>query len=164
MSVYEIVHRPAQPYAAIPVTTTMAELGATVPPLNGEVFDWLAARDIAPDGPPFWKYDVIDMARTLQLQVGVATVGRADGDGRVITGELPAGRYLQTVHRGHPDTLEQATARLLAHAEAEGLAFDVVDSPEGERWAARLEFYLTDPVEEPDLGAWETALAFKLAD
>lgn len=161
---YEIVYRASQPYAAIPVATTMAELGETGPPLNDEVFGWLADHDIASVGPPFWKYDVIDMARTLELQVGVATSTPAHGDGRVVTGELPAGRYLQTVHHGHPDHLEQAVAALLSHAETEGLTFDVTDEPEGQRWAGRLEFYLTDPQEEPNLDEWDTVLAFKLAD
>jgi effector-binding domain-containing protein len=161
---YQIVYRPAQPYAAIPLVTTMAELKETAPPLNSEVFGWLEGRDVAPAGPAFWKYDLIDMARTLELQVGVATVSPVQGDGRVLTGELPAGRYLRTVHRGHPDSLEQATALLLAHAEEEGLMFDVASGPGGDRWVGRLELYLTDPAEEPDLEAWETELAFKLAD
>jgi effector-binding domain-containing protein len=164
VSRYRIVHRPAQPYAAIPLTVTMAELAGTAPPLMGEVFDWLAGHGAAPDGPPFWKYDVIDMARSLQLQVGVATAGPVQGDGRVVSGQLPAGSYLQTVHRGHPDTLERATGELLAHAEAQGLRFDEVDTADGERWTARLELYLTDPDDEPDLNAWETMLAFKLAE
>ena len=164
MSAYEVVQRAAREYAAIPISATMAELAVTVPPLTGEVFDWLALHGVTASGPPFWKYDVIDMLRTLQLQVGVATAHPAQGDERVVTGELPAGRYLETVHLGHPDTLEGATAQLLEYAATEGLEFDVVDSPEGERWTARLEFYLTDPAVQPDLDLWETLLAFKLTD
>jgi hypothetical protein len=34
----------------------------------------------------------------------------------------------------------------------------------GEGWKARVEFYLTDPDDEPDLEKWETELAFKVAD
>jgi hypothetical protein len=34
----------------------------------------------------------------------------------------------------------------------------------GDRWGARLEFYLTDPAEEPDMSKWQTQLAFRLAD
>ena len=56
-----IVERSAVPYAAIRVRVTMDELGTVVPPLNGEVFQWLAARGVAPAGAPFWKYNVIDM-------------------------------------------------------------------------------------------------------
>jgi hypothetical protein len=34
----------------------------------------------------------------------------------------------------------------------------------GEHWGCRVEFYLTNPTEEPDLSKWETQLAFRLAD
>lgn len=37
-------------------------------------------------------------------------------------------------------------------------------APGGERWAARLATYLTDPATEPDMTRWQTQLAFKLAD
>jgi hypothetical protein len=32
----------------------------------------------------------------------------------------------------------------------------------GERWGSRLEIYLTDPAQEPDLSKWVTELAFRL--
>ena len=37
-------------------------------------------------------------------------------------------------------------------------------TPAGERWGARLETYLTDPDDEPELSKWHTELAFRLAD
>jgi hypothetical protein len=40
----------------------------------------------------------------------------------------------------------------------------VSDSPVGERWGCRLEIYHTDPLEQPDMNAWRTELAFRLAD
>ena len=46
----EIVEWPAQPYVAIPVRVTMAAMGTVVPPLNGEVFRWLAERGAGPAG------------------------------------------------------------------------------------------------------------------
>jgi hypothetical protein len=36
--------------------------------------------------------------------------------------------------------------------------------PDGERWGGRLEIYLTDPDQEPDMSKWQTQLAFRLAD
>jgi hypothetical protein len=33
----------------------------------------------------------------------------------------------------------------------------------GERWGGRLEIYLTDPSQEPDMSRWQTQLAFRLA-
>jgi hypothetical protein len=39
--------------------------------------------------------------------------------------------------------------------------WDVTGTPDGDRWAARLEIYRDD--DEPDMGKWEIELAFKLA-
>lgn len=154
-----ITERPAQPYVAIAASVTMADLGSVVPPLNGEVFAWLAARGIAPAGPPFWRYTVVDMDRRLEVAAGVAVAAPVAGDGRVQAGVLPAGRYVTMHHVGHPDTLASATAELLAWAAAKGLSFDT----DGTRWGCRLESYLTDPAAEPDMTKWETVLSFRLA-
>lgn len=159
-----IVDRPAQPYVAITARVAMQNLGQVVPPLNAEVFGWLAAHGVQPSGePPFWKYNVIDMERELGIEAGVATGQPLTGDERVHAGVLPAGRYATLRHTGHPDTLIDATARLLRWGDAQGLTWDVSPSPEGERWGCRLELYLTDPAEQPDMNAWETELAFRLA-
>jgi effector-binding domain-containing protein len=163
MSSYEIIQREAIPYAAIAIAVPMEKL-VSAGPLNGEVFDWLAQQQVAPVGPPFWKYNVIDMARQLELEVGVATTTLATADDRVSVGELPAGRYLETTYHGHPDGLLQATSDLLAHADAQSLSFDKSDSPTGELWAARLEYYLSDPDDQPDMTQWDTTLSFKLID
>jgi hypothetical protein len=34
-----------------------------------------AARGVAPAGPPFWKYNVVDMQRELEVKAGVAVAG-----------------------------------------------------------------------------------------
>jgi effector-binding domain-containing protein len=159
-----IVEQSATPYAAIKVQVTMAELGTVVPPLNGEVFQWLAARGVAPAGAPFWKYNRIDMPGSLEIEAGVGVAAPVSGDERVLGGVLPPGRYVTKNHRGHPSTLMAATAALLDWAAARGLEWDKTDSPHGERWGARLELYLTDPRDEPDMNKWLTRLAFRLAD
>ena len=66
----EIVTRAAQPYAAVRAQVTMAEL-AGLGARFGEVFGWLGARGLAPAGPPFFRYNVIDMARQLDVEAGV---------------------------------------------------------------------------------------------
>ena len=113
-----------QPYAAIPVKVSMDELGSVVPPLTGQVFDWLADRGIRPAGPPFWRYVVVDMDADLELETGVAVASAVDGDERIRTGVLPGGRYATVVHKGHPDTLVSATRDLLDWAAQRGLEWD----------------------------------------
>jgi effector-binding domain-containing protein len=158
-----IVERPATAYAAIKVLVPMDELGTTVPPLNGEVFQWLAAHHVAPAGAPFWKYNVIDMAGRLEVEAGVAVAEPVSGDQRVLGGVLPPGRYATTRHVGHPSTLMAATAALLEWGAAHGVEWDKAATPDGERWGARLEIYLTDPQDEPDMHKWVTELAFRCA-
>lgn len=78
----------------------MAEIGTAVPPLSGEVFGWLRAQGVEPSGPAFWRYTVIDMSRYLQIEAGEPTAEPVDGDERVHSGVLPAGRYATLRHIG----------------------------------------------------------------
>jgi hypothetical protein len=65
---------------------------------------------------------------------------------------------------GHPSELAGATKALLDWAAAQNLTWDMSPGSGGERWGSRVEFYLTDPREEPDMSKWVTQLAFRLAD
>jgi effector-binding domain-containing protein len=159
----EIVTRAAQPYAAIRARVTMADLG-TLGARFGEVFAWLGARGLEPAGAPFWRYNVIDMARKLEVDVAVPVAAAVDGDDYVVSGVLPAGRYATLTHVGHPSELYEVTGSLLDWAAAQGLTWDMSPGEEGERWGARVETYLTDPEVEPDMSKWVTELAFRLAD
>jgi effector-binding domain-containing protein len=152
--------RKDRPYAAIPVSVRMEELGSVVPPLTGQVFDWLGAQGVAPAGPPFWRYLVVDMENKLELETGVTVTSLVEGNGEIRTGVLPAGRYATVVHTGHPDTLVTATRDLLQWASEHALEWDA----DGNRWGCRLEEYLSDPAEVPDMSEWQTRLAFRLRD
>jgi effector-binding domain-containing protein len=159
----QIVTRAEQPYVAIRGQVTMAEIGPFAG-RTGEVFAWLAARGLAPAGPPFLKYNVIDMMRQLEIDNGVPVAAPVNGDGDVIAGILPAGRYATVTHVGHPSELMGATKALLDWAAGQGLTWDMSPSADGDRWGSRLEIYLTDPRQEPDMSKWVTQLAFRLAD
>ncbi len=157
-----ITERPEIPYVSIAADVTMDELSSVLPPLSGEVFAWLASHGVAPAGAPFWKYDVIDMQRGLRMEVGVPVADAVEGDGRVRAGILPAGRYAIVTHVGHPATLMEATARLLAWGEEHSVTWDASPTPDGDRWASRLESYQSEP--DVPMDDWVTELAFKLAD
>ena len=85
-------------------------------------------------------------------------------NGDIRGGMLPGGRFAVMTHTGAPDTLMAATAEPLDWAEARGLTWDVSETDQGEKWGCRLESYLTDPREQPDMSKWQTELAFRLAD
>jgi effector-binding domain-containing protein len=163
-----VVERKEQPYVSIRSSVPMRQLGELLPPLTSEVFAWLTTHGIAPAGPVLWKYNVIDMAGEIEVEVAVPVEKVPSGelrdkDDRIIVGVLPGGRYAFATHVGHPDSLEQATAELLDWADKEGLTFDVVQDNGVERWVARLEEYLNGPDDQPDMSKWETNLIFRLA-
>jgi len=163
MSAPEIVTRAEQPYVAIRGHVSMADIGALAV-RTPEVFAWLGARGLAPAGPPFLKYNVIDMARQLEIDNGVPVAAPTSGDGEVVAGVLPAGRYATLTHVGHPSELMEVTKALLDWAAGQRLTWDMSPGIAGERWGCRLEIYLTDPRAEPDMSKWVTQLAFRLAD
>jgi hypothetical protein len=94
----ELVDRTAQHYAAITARVAMSDIGSVVPPLVPEVFGWLAGRQVPAEGPPFFRYVVIDMERELEIEACVPTA------------EPVAARER-----------EQVTADLLAWADGEGI-------------------------------------------
>jgi effector-binding domain-containing protein len=154
----QIEERPEQPYAGTTRLVTMdtiARIADRIPVLIG----WLAERGITPAGAPFLKYETVDMANGLEITAGVPVATPIEAEGDVHAATLPAGRYATITHAGHPDGLLDATSALLDWAKREGLAWDV----KGDRWAARLEVYRTNPLEVPDPNGWVTEIAIKLA-
>jgi effector-binding domain-containing protein len=158
-----IVERSEQPYVAVGGLVTMQTIGAVADRIP-EVFGWLGDRGIEPAGAPFLRYDLIDMERQFEVEAGVPVAAPVAADGEVFAGVLPAGRYAALTHIGPFDGLVAATAALLDWAAEQGLAWDVTDTPEGQRWGCRLEVYETDPAEQPDPSKWSTELLFRLAD
>lgn len=158
-----VVEHPAQPYVGVRdfvTMTTFAKIADRFP----QVYGWLAERGIEPAGPPFFRYRVIDMERALEVEAGVPVPDPVAPTEPVFADTLPAGRYATVSHLGHPDQLIDVTRDLLAWGDEQGLVWDRQDSPAGDAWNCRLEFYLTDPSEEPDMNKWRTDLAFRLAD
>ena len=158
-----VIERAPQPYISVPRTVTMATLPSAADEIPG-LLAWLATHGTEPAGPPFIKYNVIDMARELQVEAGVPVAAPVAGDDRVRAGLLPGGRYAAVTHVGPYDQLVPAVRRLLDWAQGQGLTWDKQDTPDGERWGCRLEIYPVNPAEQPDPGKWETELVFRLAD
>ncbi len=157
-----VIDRAAQPYVAIKAAVTMDTIGQVLPGLHPEVRTWLDGAGVPIAGGPFFKYNVIDMARHLEVEVGFPVARPLTGDDRVLAGVLPAGRYATLTFTGSPDGLVDATKALLEWADSEGLDWDVTQTPAGDKWGARLEIYELDPPD--DMAEWTTELAFRLAD
>jgi effector-binding domain-containing protein len=104
------------------------------------------------------------MERLLEIEAGVPVAAHVAPEGDIRSGVLPAGRYVTVTHVGHPDELAGVTGDVLDWAARQGLAWDVTQTADGQRWGCRLEVYNTDPRVEPDMAKWETELWFRLAD
>lgn len=158
-----IQERDPQDYAGIRATVTMDSIGSAVDQGLPELFAWLAGHGIAPAGPPFIRFLVIDMMADLQIELGVPVAKPVVEDRRIQPGVLPGGRYAVLRHIGPydgDDGLIGANAALQEWASAHGIEFDAADTAKGSAWASRLEQYVTDPSKEPDPEKWETDIAY----
>jgi effector-binding domain-containing protein len=152
----QIVERAATPYVGIGATVT-PPFGPVLDALFPELFGWVGVRGLEWAGPPLIRYHTTDMTNGMGIEVGVPVKGAAAGDGRVRVGELPAGPYVVATHTGPYDGLLEATKTLLDWAAQRGIQWATTDDG---RWLGRVEFYATNPAEEPDQSKWLTELAF----
>ncbi len=156
----QIQPRTAQPYAGLPATVTMDTISAAVDRGFAELFGWLASNGIAPSGPPFIRYLVIDMAGQLQIELGVPVSAPVAGSNRIQPGILPAGSYAVLRHTGPYDGLVASNGALQQWAAEHRIQFDTSDTGQGSAWGGRVEHYLTDPSQEPDPAKWATDVAY----
>src|SRR5215472_455478 len=95
--------RAAQHYVGLTADVTMDEISSAVDEAFPALFGWLSASQIAPAGPPFIRYLVIDMAAVLRIELGVPIASPVSGNERIRPGTLPAGRYAVLRHVGSYD-------------------------------------------------------------
>ena len=162
MRVAEIVERDASPFLMVQRAVTIP-FGPVIDGAMGELFGTMDAHGLQPVGPVFFKYDVIRMPE-LEMGFGVAVPAGTVGVGRLVAGELPAGRYVRHLHVGPYDDLIDATGWVLGWVREQGLDLDKTDEADGEHFTARFEVYLTDPREEPDPSRYQTEIWMKLRD
>lgn len=157
-----LVERAAEPVLILRADMPLMEIDSRGPGLLAQVLDHLAGRGIAPVGPGFFRYDVIDMPGTMSMSFGVPVPPGTAGDAAFESDTIPAGRYISVRHHGHPDELYDATIMLIAWAEVRGVAWDVATTLEGDRFAARMEVFHSGP--ETPMGDWTTEILIRLAD
>jgi len=159
----KIIERPPQPYLAIRETVTMP-FGQVVDRVYPEFFAWLARHGVAPADAPIIKYNLIDMDGELELEFGAPVASAVEGDGRVISGVLPGGRFGSITWQGGYDKLIDANGALIDWSRREGIRWDMEETPKGDRFGCRLEIYRTDPGQEPDSSKWLTDVVIRIAD
>ena len=153
---------PAQPILVRRADLTMATLDSEGGAILGQVLDDIARHGIAETGPAFFRYDVVDMEGTMQMSFGAQVAPGTTAPKGLVPEMLPAGRYITLTHHGHPDELYDVTVMLMVWARVRGHVWDTVDTPQGQRFTARMEFYHDGPATPPD--DWTTEIRIRLAD
>ncbi len=153
--------RPKVIYMGIRTIAPFKGMFKVVETLRQELNAWISASDITTAGPPFLRYHVIDMRGAMDISYGVPIPRALPAEGRIQTGELPAGRYASLIFSGGGIS---ANRTLIEWVRAQGLEFDRWDTKEGDNFRGRYERYLTDPKIQPLKSKWEIEVAIKLAD
>ena len=159
----KLEERSKQPYMGVRTQVPIRRLKNVIPKLLAEVFDWLGKQSLDPTGPPFIRYHVIDMQGLMDVEMGVPVASILSGDGRISPGVLPAGRYASLIYTGLKNGIK-GNAALLDWAKEQGIRWDRWDDEKGDAFGSRVEFFITDPDDEPDPKKWETEVAIRLAD
>ena len=160
----KIEYRTEQPTMGIRVQITIEEMGSgIIPQLHGEVMAYLQQQGTGPDGPPYMRFYVINMPGKMDIELGWPVANPLPGNDRVKPGVIPVGRYASLIYTGITNGIAGNKA-LIDWAAENGLAWDRWGDPAGDAFAARVEFYLTDPDDEPDMAKRETEVAIKLVD
>ncbi|HEX7351789.1 GyrI-like domain-containing protein [Brachybacterium sp.] len=156
-----LVQRAPTPYAALAASVTMAELDTVIPAALDEVAARLAARGIAPIGPPLIRYRVIDMDGLLQIENGWPVADLAGAPDSLVLDTLPGGTYGSATYRDVREGVA-GNAALLDWGREQGHMWDRWDTPEGDAFASRIELFLTGPEEDPDPATWLNEVAIKV--
>ena len=159
----KVEFREEQPYAAIRRKVTMQQIPVELPPLIFQVLSWVEKNKLEEAGPAFFRYLSMENG-TMDVEVGVPLNKLPKGDGKVIAGSFPAGKYLTATHTGPYTELNKSHMSMDTYAKEHGLKEGTIKGENGQVWGTRAEFYVTHPEEVKDQSKWRTDLALLLKD
>lgn len=160
----KIDERAAQAYVGIRERIPMERLTKAACALIGETAEWLRGRGVESVGLPFIRYHVIDMECNLDVEIGWLLGESMDGDERVSSGVLPAGRYASLVFTDDASDGIEGNKVLIEWARAKGIEWDAWDTEQGHAFRSRVEIFLDGSVDNADPATWRTEVAIKLME
>jgi len=151
MEPVEIVMRPASPTIALRARINMLQMAKVMGSSYRAVFEELERRGLKADGAPYARYTGIDweelaaqgklaamlgiFTRKWNVEMGLPLSEPLPPAEGFVAGCLPAGRYVETLHRGPYRKVNAAYERLQNLARQEGLKLG----------SESIEIYLNDP-------------------
>jgi effector-binding domain-containing protein len=157
--------RNEQPYVAIRVTGTEAEMSDLTSKAGKELTAWLAGKGILPTGPLFYRYIIVEKPTKMTVDVGVPLESKIAGEGRVSVGVIPAGKYLVATHTGPREELLAANHELTVWGMKNDVKWEkYAPTHTGEEWEGCVMRFISHRGNEPDPQKWQTELAFLTAE
>lgn len=141
----------------------MGDFSTVIPQYIDETMAWLTSKGVKPVGAPFMRYYVIDMDGNMDVEIGWRVADALDGDDRVVSGVIPAGRYGALIYTDVTQGIE-GNRVLIEWAKDNNIEWDAWDTPEGHAFKSRVEFMLDGPDDDPDPTQWRTEVAILIAD
>lgn len=160
----ELVTWPARTYAFVPRTVTLQALGAATREGLAEAAGAIARHGLEVEGPAFVRYRRIDMAGTLDIEIGLPVRDPTHPVAGLRLDRLPSGRYARLIHRGPYDGLLSANAALIRLGEETGLQWAMRQTDRGQVFDCRLEVFRKGPSETTEPADWITEIAIRIAD
>jgi effector-binding domain-containing protein len=155
-----IVDKPERRYFGIRLETPFEGMFAVATKALKDLRKWVKQNSLSDDGPFFLRYYHCDMKSMMDVEVGFMTESRLAGDGRIVAGSLPPGKYATLTYRGNGLRGNQA---LMKWASDHGVKFDPMVAGGVEWYTCRYEAYLTDYRIEPRKLLWDVELSIKIA-
>ncbi|MEY9199951.1 effector-binding domain-containing protein [Sinorhizobium fredii] len=156
-----IVERAAVSYVAVKKQVALP-FDNEVPAILSELFAFVAMHQLEA-GAVFFKHNVIVMPE-IEMEFAVPVDRLVRGQGSIVSGTLPAGRYAEVTYFGPYDDLLTVNGVLIGWALHAGIVFDSHQVGAGEWFAARSEIYHNSPAEEPNPQRLKTTVSIKLKD
>ncbi len=147
-----LINTAAQRTALIHITVPRQDIQQAMGQGYQELMSTLAAQSITPTGPWYTHHLRMD-PDVFDYELGAPVDQPVKSSGRVVEGELPAGRVAHTVYRGGYEGLGEAWGEFEAWIKANG------HSTRDDLW----EVYAAGPETGPDSAGWRTELYRPLA-
>ncbi|WP_297085528.1 SRPBCC family protein [uncultured Draconibacterium sp.] len=136
-------------YAGIRETVPFIEISLKMGEMYGEISGFLASKQLEMTGMPFAMYHLMN-EEDIDLECGIPIAEVVEGNNKVMTASLPALTCATVDYYGDYTNLQDGHAAIQKWMEAHGFALS----------GAPLEFYITDPGQEPDPEKWLTRICY----
>lgn len=158
----QVVQRKAVPCISIKSTVKIEELGTSIPKAMPRLQALLKEHKIEKSGPVFIRYTFVDMPNRLDVEVGVITPQKVKGKGEIISGTIPAGKYISYDFYGQYSGLIGANGTVQEFAKSHSLKFKMKQTKVGQEFVGRYEIYETDPEAIQDPAKWLTRVVYRI--